>query len=283
MSWIELRVVIPRTRVERLSQLAFDLGALGTEEAPAPGFPVQYQQPWDTERAPLPVRCALRAWFELDAADAAQEALQQAVGDAEVERIDVEEEDWAESWKQHHHRIVVSERLRVAPPWEAVPGDLIIPPGQAFGTGDHPTTLACLGAIDRLAEGCRTCLDVGCGSGVLALAAASMGLEVEGVDIDPAAVESARENAQLNGLRAHFSATPLEQLTGPYDLVVANLYAEALAGLAPELLRLVGRHLVLAGILADRAELILERISPPLAVRDEVRDGEWLSLHLERI
>ncbi|MCB9796203.1 MAG: 50S ribosomal protein L11 methyltransferase [Alphaproteobacteria bacterium] len=283
MSWIELRVVIPRTRSERLAQLAFDLGALGTEEAPAPGSPVQYQQPWDTEAPPLPLRCALRAWFDPDAADAAQEALQQAVGEAEVERIHVQEEDWAESWRQHHHRIVVSERLRVSPPWEAVPGDLIIPPGQAFGTGDHPTTLACLGAIDRLAEGCRTCLDVGCGSGVLALSAVALGLEAEGVDIDPTAVEAARENAKLNQLSAQFSVTPLEHLAGPYDLVVANLFAEALAGMAPELLRLTGRHLVLAGVLADRAHLILDRISPPLAVREELRSGDWLSLHLERL
>ncbi|MCB9761939.1 MAG: 50S ribosomal protein L11 methyltransferase [Alphaproteobacteria bacterium] len=281
--WVELRVVIPRSRVERLSQLAFEHGATGVQEAPAPGSPVRFQQPWDTEPPPLPLRCSLRAWFAPGDATAAAQALQEAVGDAEVERIEVQDEDWAESWKQHHHRVVVSERLRVAPPWEAVPGDLIIPPGNAFGTGDHPTTLACLGAIDRLAFSGGRVLDVGCGSGVLALAAAALGMEAVGVDIDPAAVESARENARLNNLRADFSTTALHRLRGPFDLVVANLYAEVLADLAPELIRLTGRHLVLAGVLSDRASLVLDRLSPPLAVVDDAREGEWLSVHLERI
>lgn len=282
MSWIELRVVVPRTRVDGLADIAFANGATGVEEANAPGTPVRYQQPWESEPAPLPMYCCFRAWFPDDRAEEAARALSESAG-AEVERLPVVDEDWSESWKHHHHRIVVSERLRVAPPWEAVPGDLIIPPGNAFGTGDHPTTLACLGAIDRLAGEVRSCLDLGCGSGVLALAAASLGLRAEGVDIDPQAVESARENAQLNEMEVNFSTTSAQNLVGPYDLVVANLFAEVLVELADELVRLTGQHLVLAGVLADRADKVIDRLSPPLALSAAIRDGDWVSLHFKRI
>ena len=265
----------------QLSQLALEHGASGVQEDVAPGHPVRFKQPWDTEEPPLPMLCLFKAWFDEDHLAAARSALTPEVD--ELEELPVDETDWSESWKLHHHRIVISERLAVAPPWEAVPGDLVIPPGQAFGTGSHPTTLACLGAIDRLADDCRRCLDVGCGSGILALAANKLGLDAEGIDIEAGSVQASIENAATNGLHARFSATPLEQIRGSYDLVVANLYAEVLTELAPDLLRVTRRHLVLAGILAERAGPLLDRLSPPLAIRAEVREGDWLHLHLERL
>jgi ribosomal protein L11 methyltransferase len=279
--WFELRAVVPRVRMDRLSQLAFAHGASGVQEDAAPGHPVRYRQPWDTEDPPLPMLCMFKAWFAEETLAAARDALGAEVD--HLEQLPVDETDWAESWKLHHHRIVVSDRLAVAPPWDAVPGDLVIPPGQAFGTGSHPTTLACLGAIDRLADDCQRCLDVGCGSGILALAATRLGLQSEGIDIEEESVRASMENAATNGLSARFSATPLEDVRGTYDLVVANLYAEVLTQLAPDLLRVTSRHLVLAGILADRAGPLLEILSPPLAVRAEVREGDWLHLHLERL
>lgn len=279
--WFELRAVVPRVRMERLSQLAFENGASGVQEDVAPGHPVRFKQPWDTEEPPLPMLCLFKAWFDEDALAKARSALAPEV--EELEELPVDETDWSETWKLHHKRIVISERLAVAPPWDALPGDLVIPPGQAFGTGSHPTTLACLGAIDRLADETRRCLDVGCGSGILALAANKLGLEVEGIDIEPESVQASLENTELNGLKARFSATPLQEVRGSYDLVVANLYAEVLSSLAPDLLRVTSKHLVLAGILADRAEPLLEALSPPLAVRAEVREGDWLHLHLERL
>lgn len=279
--WVELRAVVARTRFDALSQIAFAAGATGTEEAPAPGARPVYKQPWDTEAPPLPLRVTLKAWFSEDEADAGRTALEGA--GAEIEALVVDDEDWAESWKAFHKRIEVSPRLRVAPPWEALPGDLVIPPGNAFGTGGHPTTLACLGAIDRLAGECTSVLDVGCGSGVLALAAAQRGLKATGIDIDPDAVTSSRSNAALNTLSAEFSTLPLQRVSGTYDLVVANVFAEVLTMLAPDLLRVTSRHLVLAGILAERAGPVLDALSPPLAIREEIREGDWLHLHLERL
>ncbi len=120
---------------------------------------------------------------------------------------------------------------------------------------------------------------MGCGSGVLALAAAKLGMRATGLDIEADAVAAARENAALNGLEARFSRSPLSELSGPYELVVANLYAEVLAHLAPELARLSGERLVLAGVLADRAQLVLDAL--PMTVRERRRDGEWICLVLE--
>jgi ribosomal protein L11 methyltransferase len=279
--WIELRVIVPRTRVKPLTQLLARLGALGMEEAVPPGVQVEFRQPWDTAPPAVSLNCWLKAWFEPDLADQAALALEQASG-LPVDQVVVQEEDWAQTWQKHHKRVAISERLSVSPPWDAVPGDVIIPPGNAFGTGDHPTTQACLGAIDRLADRCHTLLDVGCGSGVLALAGAQLGLRCVGVDIELDAVHAARENAALNRLDAEFSTQPLAQVPGTYDLVVANVYAEVLVMLAPDLLRVTGKHLVLAGILADRADQVIDALSPPLALQAQIREGDWLSLHLER-
>ena len=194
----------------------------------------------------------------------------------------VKEEDWANAWKTHHHRIPISDSLTVSPPWEAEEGDLIIPPGNASGTGDHPSTFGCLRYISELAPSATSCLDVGCGSGVLALAATKLGVPSIGIDIDAPSVQAAVENAKLNRLEADFSTTPLHRITTKYDLVVANLFAEVLVDLAPELLRVTSKHLVLAGILNEKADSVLKALST-LEVRDKTTSEAWTCLHLERL
>jgi ribosomal protein L11 methyltransferase len=132
----------------------------------------------------------------------------------------------------------------------------VIEPGYAFGTGEHPTTRACLRAVDRYAKPGETLLDVGCGSGILALAGARLGMQARGIDIDPEAVRAAKEAAALNGLDVPFDTTPIERVEGQWDLVVANLFAEVLAALAPEIRRVARGPIAMAGILADRADLV---------------------------
>ena len=278
--WVELRLVVPRSSVQALTRVAMRHGAAGVQEAPPPGVSPSFRQPWDRSDPPQTPDCTLVTWLTPAAAEAGALALAAAAGlePAAVERRSVAEQDWAKTWQRHHRAVPISPRLRIAPPWEALPGDLVIPPGNAFGTGDHPTTRACLAAIDRLAQPGERCLDVGCGSGVLALAAAKLGMRAAGIDIEADAVAAARENAALNGLEARFSQAPLSELSGPYELVVANLYAEVLASLAPELARLCGRHLVLAGVLADRAQLVLDAL--PMNLLERRRDGDWVCLVL---
>lgn len=277
-SWQELSLVVSRSQAPARSARLFELGALGIQEDHLPGQAPPPRQPWDT--GPLPPaspRLVLRAWFEEGAT--ARSARAEVDGwDEEARWRRVGEEDWAQGWKDSFERLEVAPGLAVAPPWAAREGDLVIEPGMAFGTGDHPTTRACLERVQALARPGARCLDVGCGSGVLALAAARRGMAARGVDIDADAVREARENAERNGLEARFDRRPLHELQGRYELVVANLFAEVLAGLAPEIRARASGDIVLAGILADRAHLV-EAAFDGLELVDRAVSGEWVCLH----
>lgn len=279
--WYTLAVLLPRPLVAATSRALLELGATGLQEDQPPGHTPKFRQPWDKGPGPRPPRqVLLRAWFERRPEDAAVAAALagRALGEPAWGRQ--EEEDWNEGWREHFRPVEVSERLVVAAPWHGVEGAVLIEPGNAFGTGDHPTTRACLGAIDRLARPGGTLLDVGCGSGILALAGAKLGMTAWGVDNDPDAVRAAQEAAARNGLDVRFDGTPLEDVEGPFDLVVANLYAEVLAELAPELLRVSRGPLALAGILEDRAHLVRTAFASRRCLRDVAGEG-WVALEYD--
>jgi ribosomal protein L11 methyltransferase len=286
-AWVELSVVVPSGLVEEVCALFGGLGAEGVQEDHLEGEKPAPRQPWDTgPEAPLPERMVVRGWWPGEMTTGLMETLQEVFADiagAELGELrPVPEEDWAEGWKKGFRRIEIGPTLVVAPPWEAKPGDLIIEPGMAFGTGEHATTLACLAGVARFARAGGRCLDVGTGTGVLALAAARLGMRAWGTDNDPLAVEASKKNAELNGLEARFDDSPLENIQdGPYDLVVANLFAEVLIALAPELLRLCGGTLILAGILADRADRV-EAAFPGFARMERTPAGDWVSFIFER-
>jgi ribosomal protein L11 methyltransferase len=195
--------------------------------------------------------------------------------------VPTKDEDWAHAWRSGFTRLEISPDLCVAPPWKAVEGDLVIEPGMAFGTGEHPSTRACLEAIDRLARPGETLLDIGCGTGVLALAGARKGMLVRGIDTDRDAVKASRDNAERNGLTGVFDSTPLQRLDGRFDLVVANLYAEVLVELAPYIDAKVDQSLVLAGILSDRVKLVQEALGS-LKLIEAHYEGEWVCLEYQR-
>jgi ribosomal protein L11 methyltransferase len=276
MAWLELVTApIPRERIEPLSAKLFALGAAGVQEDLPAGVTLVIHQPWDDGPPPAPpTHVILRAWYE----DPDASALRAALPGLSFNLTDLEERDWAEEWKANFPPLVVSPRLRIAPPWCAEPGDVIIEPGQGFGTGQHPTTLGALRAVDRLAESCATALDVGCGSGVLALAAAKFGCVVGGVDIDGPSIEEAHANAVRNDVDADFSTRPVRKLTEPADLVLANLFAEVLVELAPHLQRLTRKYLVLAGILAEREAKVRAAFDGAMTLSERETDGEWILL-----
>ena len=282
MAWVELQLVVGRAWAEDGAALLVDEGAEGVQEDFLPGEAPPPRQPWEEgPPAPLPPLVLLKGWWPEELFEGVLARV--AAGSAAWEGarppvvVPVVEEDWANAWKAHFQPLVISPRLTVAPPWEAQPGDLVIEPGMAFGTGEHPSTRACLAAVDAYAAPGGACLDVGCGSGVLALAAAHLGMRAVGIDNDPEAVRASAENAARNGLRVAFSETPVADVAGTFELVVANLFAEVLVSMAADLRRLTAGHLVLAGILAERAPKVEAAFAGMRLVARQPA-GEWVSL-----
>ncbi|GFO58496.1 ribosomal protein L11 methyltransferase [Geomonas silvestris] len=209
----------------------------------------------------------------------------------------VRHEDWANNWKVHFKPVRLGERLVIKPTWEEYQpkaGDLVIQidPGMAFGTGAHPTTRMCLESLERIcfdASGgtlSGPVLDVGTGSGVLSIAAALMGAaRIVAIDIDPEAVEVTRENLELNGVaeRVEASTTDLGDLTGEFQVVLANILAEELVRLAGQLTaRLApGGWLILSGILTEKVPMVLAGF-PGLTLVESPEEAEWSCLTLRK-
>ena len=211
-----------------------------------------------------------------------------AIGLPDVPAYTVEavaEQNWVQLTQSQFDPIRVSERLWIVPSWHESPDpaaiNLILDPGMAFGTGSHPTTRLCLEWLERhVTAGCSV-LDYGCGSGILAIAAARLGAgSVAGVDIDPQAVEAARANAERNGVAALF-ADSAEPVAGEYDVVVANILSNPLRVLAPAICAHVrpGGRLALSGILREQVDEIIAIYAQwiPLQVADTREDWVCLS------
>jgi ribosomal protein L11 methyltransferase len=221
-------------------------------------------------------------WFE-DPDEAVIDAELATLALSEPSWHDVDDEDWAESWKRAFPRVELAPGIVVAPPWDAEDGDLVIDPGQGFGTGHHASTRAVLLALHEVARPGGTCLDVGCGSGILAIAAARAGMQATGIDIDADAIANAAHNAAQNDVEIAVSTTPLDALPGTWEVVCANLFAEVLVTLSEALAARTGRHLLLAGILATKVDTVRARFDPVFGAPRVETDGPWVSLHYERI
>ncbi|MFV0414280.1 MAG: 50S ribosomal protein L11 methyltransferase [Oscillospiraceae bacterium] len=178
----------------------------------------------------------------------------------------VQQEDWENSWKQYYHPLEIGRRLAVAPSWEAYQSSRVIlrlDPGMAFGTGTHETTFLCLEVLDSLVQGGERMLDIGTGSGILAVAALLLGAKSAlGIDIDAMAVRTARENAERNGVTQRFTAEAgdlAEKTSGKYDIITANIVADAIIRLAPAIPGLLapGGTFVASGIIREREAGVL--------------------------
>lgn len=217
--------------------------------------------------------------------------LHPAARPATIETADVAPLDWTAVARSHHRPVAVGRRLMVAPPWDVPEAAgrevLVIEPGMAFGTGQHATTRGCLEAIEAAVDGngVQSALDVGTGSGILALALARLGVpHVFALDDDPQVLPIARENLVRNGAaRVHLLAGTAAAVTARFDLVVANLLADVLVREAPALAGCVapGGRLVASGLLTDQVTAVADAY-PDWCVTAEHRDEGWSTLVLRR-
>lgn len=247
---------------------------------------VEWRKPDDTE-------CALEIYFN-DTVEA--EIAARAMADFPMFGKSIREyadEEWTESWKKHFKPMDIGQHLCVVPPWLAGGTDrieLVINPGLSFGTGNHFTTRFCLEQLDRFVpeSGAKTMLDVGTGSGVLAIAAVKLGVEQAlGVDFDPVCVECSAENAAANGV-ADKTAFRQHDITDgwadeKYDIVCANIYSTLLIDNVATLLSVAGKYLMLTGIREMELDGVADAFSR-LGGREIVRDSdnEWGGLVFAR-
>lgn len=269
-----VHVPVGAEEVDEVSYLLWELGALGVEERDATTL----------NRAE---GVLLVASFADDAAAvAAAEALaprtayvDHVVGDA-----------WRDAYKEYFKVTHLGTRLVIRPSWEAYEKAqhevvVTVDPGRAFGTGTHETTRLLMQALDRQVAGGEQVLDVGCGTGILAICALKLGAErAICVDVDEDAVAVTRENAAFNDVaeRVTASTTPVEQVTGQYALVLANIQADVLIPLAAPIAARVapGGTLLLSGILVGQEEQV-RAAYPRFTLEESPREGEWIALILK--
>lgn len=300
MSWTEVVIEIAREHAESLSDALMEAGALsvsvedadeGTDqEKPLFGEPgmVPTEAAWDHSR--------VVALTDVDADQAAIVAeAAAAIGLAATPAFTVRgvaDEDWVRLTQSQFAPIHIGKNIWVVPSWHEAPDPealiLELDPGLAFGTGSHPTTRLCMEWLEAHPAPGKTVLDYGCGSGILAMVAKKVGAsDVAGVDIDPQAIESARDNAARNQCEIDFylpddfaaSAKP-QHATGQFDIVVANILSSPLKVMAPMLAGRVapGGFLILSGVLARQAEEVAEAYAPFIKLNVWAEQDGWVAL-----
>ncbi len=209
----------------------------------------------------------------------------------------IADEDWNKKWKSFFQPLKLSERIVIKPSWKdyhRLKGEIIVEldPGMAFGTGTHPSTSMCVKALDELErrlapEGGLRLLDVGTGSGILAIAAAKLGFTgIVGIDVDQVAVRVAQKNAELNGIAdtVSLSNTPLKDLEGEFPVVVANILPHVLIYLKEHLLaRLApGGLLILSGIITEKAAEVRDAFTSDVQFCRELQGEQWSCLVFQK-
>lgn len=278
--WHALEVTIEPQAREPIEYALMEAGALGTEIKGESEESIQVVAYFDTVPEPEELRAtlleALRI-YELPSSSVREMRLRE-----------VANRDWLGEWKKSWQPVRVGSRFLIAPPWSEIAiGEsrivIHIEPGMAFGTGTHETTRLCLAAIEKYFTG-GSFLDVGTGTGILAIAAAKLFPEArtEACDTDAEAIEIARENALLNEVAGHidFRVGTIDETTASAGMVCANLTADVIIPLLPALVSATCGRLVLSGILDSQLELVLSRLrelgittSPEVAT-----DGEWVAV-----
>lgn len=291
MAWLCAIMHVEEASVEALSDALLDAGALAVDVQDAAAG-TESEHPIFAEPGEAPASAwrsnRVSALFALDAE--LQLAMPRALGAAGVAtdtpfRVErVEDEDWVRLTQSQFQPLQITDRLWVVPSWHRPPDadatNIVLDPGVAFGTGAHPTTRLCLRWLTENVTPGVDVLDYGCGSGILAIAAMKLGAgRACGIDIDPQALDAARNNAQCNGVDVDF-ATAESASVAPATLVVANILANPLTVLAPLLAQLTrrGGRIALAGILADQWQKVHAAYAADFDMQPAATDDGWVLL-----
>lgn len=225
----------------------------------------------------------------LEAVSKISEMLKEENIEFEVDSLDCNDEDWLNNWKQYFQPSPVGEKLLIRPTWRKnydPNGRIVInlDPGLAFGTGTHETTRLCLEVLEKIVKEDTTVLDVGCGSGILGIASLLLGgKSAVGVDIDPMAVKTAKENAVLNNVEDKFTAIEgnfTEKVSGKFDIVVANIVADAIIFLSQGVKTFMKKDstYIMSGIIDTRVGEVIEEVSKNFEITQKLFLNGWYCL-----
>jgi len=289
MPWIQLQIPADPDNADQLEDLLMEVGSDAVSMEDAADQPLYEPDPGTT---PLWSQTTVTGLFDsgrdieqlcADIRDAWHQQTQQALPEIEVTLV--EDKDWERAWMDDFQPLKFGERLWIVPSWHDAPdpdaANLMLDPGLAFGTGTHPTTALCLEWLDGQDAYGKQVIDYGCGSGILGLAALLLGADhVIGVDTDPQALEASRENARRNGVDDSKLDLflPEDEPETKADIMLANILAQPLIGLAPHLASRTrpGGNLVLSGILSNQAREVMAAYEPWFVMDEPEQREEWI-------
>ena len=313
MDWVELTIHTTTMGADIVSEALMNEGATGTmvedrADIPDPTKPNGIWEIIDPNLVnTLPEDVLVHAWFEPDASFAERmqalsahlAEIQRSVPDFDfgslaIDTLNVKDEDWSEVWKKFYKPFRAGKTLVVKPTWEPYEkqeGDRIIEidPGMAFGSGTHETTGMCLELLEEVMQGGERVIDVGTGSGILAIGAAMLGAkDVLAIDIDPTAVRVAKENVEHNGLQdviTTLEGNLLDKVDAQCELCVANIIADVICMFAAPLNDHIipGGLFICSGIIKEREQDVHDAlIAADYTILKICRKGEWVAMLARR-
>lgn len=299
--WLEVQIVTTSEAVEPITGILYNTGVQGVsimdpkdveEKIKSPGldwieeYPMKLDDPTiikayykESEKFTDDLQYVKESIMNLDNLD-----IDKGEGSVSVKRVN--EEDWENNWKEYYHPTKIGEKIVVKPTWEDYnqkENEIIVEldPGMAFGTGTHETTRLCVRALEKYVKEDSIVFDIGTGSGILAISAAKLKAnKVIGVDLDPVAVDSAKQNTAINNLNniEILHGNLIDVVEGKADIVVANILADIIKILTEDVKSVLkdGGYFISSGIILDRKDDVIEKLEEcGFAIEDVDVDGEW--------
>ncbi|MDR3586389.1 MAG: 50S ribosomal protein L11 methyltransferase [Desulfosporosinus sp.] len=301
MDWREVAVTVSSEGEETVADLFYELGCTGVSiEDPELLHSYIESGEWDYHafgEVELTGTSVVKGYFpedeeladKLEKLDLGIRGLLQRFPDwvVQAKGISLQEEEWATAWKAYFKPIRIGKNFLIKPTWEQVDlvaGDIVLEldPGMAFGTGTHPTTTLCLKTLEQIVKPGQTVFDLGTGSGILAIAAAKLGAKVDAVDLDSVAIKVAQENVDLNRVNDRVRVLRGDLgtvLVGQADVVIANIIADVILILLPDLKRILrpAGEFLASGIIEHRAEEVEVGLKATgFKIVERVEDSGWI-------